>query len=267
MNTSDKPSFSVIICSVNALRFAHVSACFEDLLADFPHEIIGVHDAKSLAEGYNRALRRARGDIAIFSHDDILILDPDFGLKISSRLQDFDILGFAGTRRVIAEKWWNAGLALSYGAVANPYGSDFQLSVWSVEPWPVADNIQGIDGLCIMARREVAEETGFDETTFDGFHLYDLDFSFSAWKAGRKLGVCSDIPIIHASTGDYGKEHSHYGRLFIEKHRDALPANAQKFENPDGLATLVADYRAIRQIWQEDFFRRAMTSMKRKEAL
>ncbi|MCL1860015.1 MAG: glycosyltransferase family protein [Proteobacteria bacterium] len=268
MNTSLPPSFSVIICSIDALKFTQASACYERLLADFPHEIIGIHDARSLAEGYNRALRRARGDIVIFSHDDILILDSDFGQKISRRLQDFDILGFAGTHRVIAEKWWHAGLPWVSGAIAHPFfykQTLLHLMIWTPEPWPLVDGIQGIDGLCIMTRREVAEEIGFDEITFDGFHLYDLDFSFSAWRAGKKIGVCCDIPVIHASMGSYDKEHARYGRLFIEKHKGALPANAQKIDKITGIGALLPNHHALRAVWQEDFIRRSWIAFQRKE--
>ncbi|MDR0233472.1 MAG: glycosyltransferase family protein [Zoogloeaceae bacterium] len=260
MNLPENPSFSVVICSVDALKFAQVSMCYEQLLAGFPHEIIGVRDARSLAESYNRALRHTRGDIVIFSHDDILILDPDFGRKISQRLLDFDILGFAGTRRVIAENWWHAGNRWSFGAVAHSQAKvPFALNIWNTELWPVADDIQGIDGLCIVARREVAEEIGFDEATFNGFHLYDLDFSFSAWRAGKKLGVCCDIPVIHASLGSYNEKHINYGLRFVEKHKDALPENAAKVDKAVGAVVVAQDYHAIRALWRKDIFRRAMS--------
>ena len=208
-------------------------------------------------------MRRARGDIMVFSHDDILILDPDFGRKIGHRLQDFDILGFAGTRRVIAKNWWHAGLPWSSGAVAHIREGVLSLSAWNIEPWPVVDGIQGIDGLCIMARREVAEEIGFDETIFDGFHLYDLDFSFSAWRAGKKLGVCCDIPVIHASTGSYDEKHARYGRLFVEKHRDILPVNAPKIDRISGVAMTYPDHHALCAAWQKDVIRRSWIDFQR----
>jgi glycosyltransferase involved in cell wall biosynthesis len=268
MSPPGKSFFSVVVCSIDPLKFAQISACYEQLLADFPHEIIGIHNARSLAEAYNRALRNARGDIIIFSHDDILILDPDFGQKISHRMQRFDILGFAGTRRVIAENWWHAGEPWASGAIAHIHeGGKLGLSIWNPEPWPVVDDIQGIDGLCIMVRREVAEKIGFDETVFDGFHLYDLDFSFSAWRAGNKLGVCCDIPVIHVSQGNYDKKHAHYGRLFIEKHKDVLPVNPAKIDKLVGLLALFPDHHALHAAWQEDVLRRSWITCQRRKNL
>jgi len=268
MNLPDAPFFSVVICSISPPKFAQVCECYESLLADFPHEIIGIHDAQSMAEGYNRGLQRSRGDIVIFSHDDILILDPDFARKISNRLRDFDILGFSGASRVVADNWWNADYPWLFGAIANPHHGtrSIRFSLWCPEPWPVVDNIQCIDGLCMIARRTVAEEIGFDEATFDGFHLYDLDFSFSAFQAGKKLGVMCDIPIIHASEGNYDKIHALYGRLFIEKHKDAIPIDAPKTDlhSPAGVGIVFADHHDLCEMWQEDHLRRVWVAFQQR---
>ena len=260
------PFFSVVVCSINPWRFAQTCTMYERLLTDFPHEIIGIHDAKSLAEGYNRGLMRTRGDFLIFSHDDILILDPDFAHKIGERLRNFDILGFVGTRRLISEFWWDAGLSWLFGAMGHTLDDKaISLCIWNTEGWPVVDDIQAIDGLCIMARREIVEEIGFDEIVFDGFHLYDLDFSFSAWRAGKKLGVCCDIPVIHASVGTFDANHSRYGRLFIEKHK--LPGSCHKPGTPPGGGILLFTHQALCEAWREDIFRRALISCQRRQEM
>ena len=107
MNAS--PRFSVIVCSIEALKFARICECYTHLLSGYPHEIIGIHDAASLAEAYNRGIAQASGDILIFSHDDLLILDPLFADKIVDRLHTFDLLGFAGTSKLITATWFGAG--------------------------------------------------------------------------------------------------------------------------------------------------------------
>jgi len=256
--------FSVVICSIEPMKFAQTSACYEHLLAGVPHEIVGIHDATSLAEGYNRGLRLTQGDIVIFSHDDILILDDGFAGKIARRLETFDILGFAGTRKLVNAIWWCAGMPWICGAVAHACPQSLTLGMWNAEPWPVVDGIQAIDGLCVMTRREVAEEIGFDEITFDGFHLYDLDFSFSAWRMGKKIGVCCDIPVIHASMGRYDEQHKEYSRRFLEKHRDALhhpPAPDGKIE---GWSTPFADHRALIAEWRQEVFQRTALKAQRQ---
>jgi hypothetical protein len=248
--------FSVIICSIDALKFAQASECYRALLAAWPHEIIAIRDAHSLAEGYNRGLGRSSGEIVIFSHDDILILDPAFGQKIRARLRDFDLLGFVGAKRLIDGRWFGAGSGWIHGVMAHAGRDGLNLSVYDVSAWPVVAGIRAIDGLCMMARRETALEIGFDETTFDGFHLYDLDFSYSAWRAGKKLGVCCDIPVIHASNGSYGRgDHERYAARFVAKHAAALEQGDPSL-TPVGRGVPFSDRRALLAVWQPDILQR-----------
>src|SRR4029453_17158555 len=64
------PKISILVCSIDPARFGNVSASYQTHFAGHQLEIVGVHDARSLAEGYNRAATRSTGDILIFSHDD-----------------------------------------------------------------------------------------------------------------------------------------------------------------------------------------------------
>jgi hypothetical protein len=73
-------------------------------------------------------------------------------------------------------------------------------------------------------RREVAERVGFDAAVFDGFHLYDLDFSFLAFLAGYRIAVCRDLVLVHESIGRYDAAWERYAGRFADKFRDRLPA-------------------------------------------
>ncbi len=260
--------FSVIICSIDAWKFAQSSQCYERLLAGFSHEIIGIHDASSLTEGYSRGMGRAQGDILIFSHDDLLILDPDFAGKIGERLQVYDILGFAGTTCLTGSAWFSAGQPWLRGAVAHakPGESRLNLSVYGAAEWPVSGNIQAIDGLCMVATRAAALATGFDTTTFNGFHLYDLDFSFSAFLAGRKIGVCCDIPLIHASGGNFAsREYAEYAARFQDKYEKQLAPAAPggAGQKPWGRGISLSDCHALLEVWQPDMLLRATRALQR----
>jgi len=59
--------------------------------------------------------------------------------------------------------------------------------------------LQALDGLLLATRRETALRLGFDEATFDGWHLYDLDFSLRAAQAGLDCATCNDILVVHGS--------------------------------------------------------------------
>ena len=65
-------------------QFAAMAASYDRALSDWPHEILRIADASSIAEGYTRAVAAATGEIVIFSHDDVEILATDFGHRFRS---------------------------------------------------------------------------------------------------------------------------------------------------------------------------------------
>ena len=221
------PPISVLICSIDAAKYTRVTANYAHLLSGHPHEIIGIHDARSLAEGYNRAVRASTGEVLIFSHDDVEIVSNDLATAIGRATVTLDVIGVVGTSRVMSGYWPAAGHPFLHGWLAQPApgGERFYVSVFGVDG-PLTRGIQGLDGMFFVAKRAVAEAVPFDEATFDGFHGYDLDFSFAAHLAGFSVGTSAEIAVIHASGGTFGEEWQRYANRFAEKHRDRLPADA-----------------------------------------
>jgi hypothetical protein len=214
---------SVIICSITPEKFARVSANYRSLLQEVPHEIIGIHDARSMCEGYNRGLRQATGDLLVFSHDDIEILAPDFADRLRNRLRQYALVGVAGTTQLAGRGWVYARWPHIHGQVGMPPDSGGGIAVTAFHMRGEATaGAQALDGLLLACRREVALDLQFDEATFDGWHLYDFDFSFRAWRAGMATAVCHDFLVVHASKGSFGADWLRYAQRFIAKHRDAL---------------------------------------------
>lgn len=218
---------SIIICSITPEKFSAITKNYTDLMGGEPFEIIGIHDAKSLCEGYNRGIRQSVGDILIFSHDDIEILSPDFVIKLKNYLERFDIVGLAGTDKVVGGGWVNAGVPHLYGQVAHPHGAAYLTELFDYgktakQGKTIADGIKMLDGLFFAVRRSVVQKVLFDDRTFDGFHGYDVDFTFSAFLAGFRLAVCNDIAVIHSSGGSFDESYQKYKQRFANKHQATL---------------------------------------------
>ena len=81
---------------------------------------------------------------------------------------------------------------------------------------PVCTNICLLDGVFIAVRRDLFEAVQFDADRYDGFHLYDLDFTWRASRAGARLAVPADLTLFHASTGRYDPAWRRYARRFVE---------------------------------------------------
>jgi glycosyltransferase involved in cell wall biosynthesis len=271
MNTPTAPSWSVIICSIDAGKYAHIVQSYERLLASRAFEIIGIHDARSLAEAYNRGIARARGDILVFSHDDILILDDGFAGKLEQHLASgFELIGFAGAKAVSDGYWWSAGPAQQYGAVghAPPGISKLSLHVYGIEDVAISP-AQVIDGLCMVASRRAVEALRFDAETFDHFHLYDLDYSFSLHQRGLQVGVVHDIPLLHMSVGSFGAHWQEQRQRFVRKHAAALGRAADApLPEPLKLQARVAlfdDAQSLRHFWTHANLLRAGLAMRRMQ--
>jgi hypothetical protein len=219
-----RPSLSVIICSIDDRRFATVAANYAQRLGDWPYELIRIDDARSLAEGYNRGIARSSGELLIFSHDDIEILTPDFRDRLLGHMQSFDLIGVAGTSRLGNGRWLSAGQPDIHGQVVHRTieGKGYTLYVFGPGSEAARGGIQALDGLFIAARRSLAESLRFDGQSFDGFHLYDIEFSYRAHLEGARVGVCRDILLYHHSLGEVTDEWQHYMRIFQDKFGDRL---------------------------------------------
>jgi GT2 family glycosyltransferase len=219
---------SFIICSIDNARFQAVSANIAGIMGAHPFEIIRIADATSLAEGYNRGLAASRGDHLVFCHDDIEILAWDFPARLLKHFESYDVLGVAGSTRLIGGGWIMAGPPFIFGQVAhvNRKDNSFDICLYGVTGRANGNN-QAVDGLIIAAKRAVVVKLMFDAATFDHFHLYDLDFSFRAHLAGFKVAVVNDLLIIHASGGSFDQRWQIYKDRFEAKHRPHLQTTRQ----------------------------------------
>jgi tetratricopeptide (TPR) repeat protein/GT2 family glycosyltransferase len=232
----DHPLISIIICSIDPRKFEAITAHYAHLLAGERHEIIGIHDAKSLCEGYNRGARRAAGNIIVFSHDDIEILTPDFALRLKRHLASHHVVGACGASRLVSGYWMGVSWPYMHGLVAHHYPEDlddqekagkFRVMVLDTLGDDATGLMQVLDGMFIAARREVVERCPFDEERFDGFHMYDLDFTFSAYLAGYDVAVFRDITMVHytyASSPGYVEAFDRYRARFEQKHHHEFSA-------------------------------------------
>jgi GT2 family glycosyltransferase len=224
MSDTAAASVSVVICSIDPAKFSRVCENYRALFGGGEFEIIGIHDARSLADGYNRGIARSRGEHIILSHDDIEILTPDFADRIGRHLAQFDLIGIAGTTKLVTGKWELAGDPYVFVLISypSPETGGYKTVLGGGGPL-VTPGIQALDGVFMAMRRDVATAIPFDEATFDHFHLYDLDFSFRAYRAGFALAVCRDIVLVHQSMGTFDASWDGYRRRFEAKHGTHFP--------------------------------------------
>jgi hypothetical protein len=213
------PRFSLVVCSIDHARLDECVTRYRAAFADEAFDLIVIDDARSLAEGYNRGIARAQGANIVFTHDDAFPISSAFADRLAAHLGQVDVVGIAGATAALSGFWGYAGQPHTHGHVvaSAPKGSHVDLLVWGAACCRV-DGIRLLDGCMIAARRDVAAAIGFDAERFDGFHLYDADFSFRASAAGRAVAVASDITVFHGSPGLFDAEWHRYNERFVAAH-------------------------------------------------
>jgi tetratricopeptide (TPR) repeat protein len=215
--TSARRPLSVVACSNDDAQFAAMAASYDRVLSDWPHDIVRIADATSLAEGYTRGVAAATSEIVIFTHDDVEILATDFGHRLLRRLAECDVLGVAGATRATGPAWPFAGWPFLHGSVIYPDGAGYRVTAYS-RTVPIAHNIRVIDGVWLAMHREVALRIGWDAETCDGFHGYDVDFTLRAAQAGLRLAVASDLGVVHRSYGSFDDRWESTARKLVVRH-------------------------------------------------
>ena len=251
-------SISAIFCSVDDRKCEATRSMYERLLSGVKHEIIAVRDARSLAEAYNRAIHASAGTIVVLSHDDIDILAPDFARIVHERLKFADAIGVVGGTAMTGPLWGSCGHPHLRGWITHRDPNGTRHTVGALSPFPGSEGLATLDGVFIAARREVFNQVPFDEATFDGFHLYDIDWSYRAAKANFRLRTAGDLLIVHQSRGKFAADWYGYAERFCRKYDVELRQNVSlmfvegELESPGEVRGFFAQLASVTELAHRD---------------
>jgi glycosyltransferase involved in cell wall biosynthesis len=183
-----------------------------------------------ICAAYNTGVSRASGDILVFVHEDVFFLEPGWGTVLEQKFAAdpaLGLVGVAGTQFLYrtSASWAKAGRPFIRGRIVNEYheSDEFFMTVFS---WDKQDApVVAVDGLFFAIRRPLFNRIRFDEETFDKYHFYDLDICMQIRAARCSLIVTWDIFVKHLSRGNADDVWREYGRRFLLKHGDSLPAS------------------------------------------
>jgi len=156
------PSFTVVVCSIDAAKQTRAVALYRRLFADFPHEIVAVTNPRSLAEAYNQAAQASRADIVLMSHDDVDVIAPDFASRIARLLATrVDALGVIGATRLDGPAVGWSGHPNLRGWIVHRDGDETGWRLDVLDHRPFADGVEILDGVVMAARRDVLRAVPF----------------------------------------------------------------------------------------------------------
>ena len=189
--------YSFIVNTISPKKIANLQKNLKKVMHSTPWELICIHDAKSMCEGYNRGMAMARGTFFIFCHEDMEFIAEDITTSLELAFENSDVFGVMGTRLCLGLNFTLAGIPHVVGLwVEEKATNDFVIMASGVEG-VMLHGIQSLDGVLIGAHSSVAKTLGWDQDTFDGWHGYDGDFSYRAYRAGYNVAITCVLPIIH----------------------------------------------------------------------
>lgn len=171
---------------------------------------IHFQNKKGLPELYNQYINeKYKDEYVVFVHDDVQIADMEFYKKIVNGLNQYDIIGLAGTTKIVNKDFpawhimagWqdpNVGRKHCVGEVAHKFSDG---NVTTSLYGPAWGRALLLDGLFLGVKIESLLKSG---CTFDEdfkFHHYDLSFCLRANEAKLKMGVIQ-LFCVHAGLGD-----------------------------------------------------------------
>ena len=194
---------SIIVCSRKDVLSEELRQNISDTIGT-DYELVVIDNSKndhSIFSAYNEGVRRAKGDILCFMHEDVLFRSTDWGSRINQYFNEDEkigVIGFAGTHFLpAAPMYWYSSPFVSQKNLNNDQGV---VKEHAHEDWFAGRSIievVAVDGFCFFVRKSLFENIRFDETTYSGFHLYDMDISMQVIEAKYKVCVCRDVLAEH----------------------------------------------------------------------
>jgi len=215
-------SFSPLGLSLQRLRSMKTFRPMEEMDLNVIYRCVAeFHNERGLPEVYNASIEARlaaqaslvdlgiREEILVFVHDDVWLDDALIGEHLLMGLEQFDVVGVAGSvHRVPGQPAWaelNQGLSGEVhsisGMICHGHSPCGEISYFG--PW--RQSCELLDGVFMAVRLSTISRTGLRFDPRFRFHYYDLDFCRTARSLGLRLGTWP-IAITHQSGGSFGDE-------------------------------------------------------------
>ena len=198
------------------------------------YEVIVIDNSKneySIFSAYNEGVRRAKGDVLCFMHEDILFHTEGWGGKISKILEDTTIgqIGVAGSHFMPkAPMYWIHSPYISQYNIQTENETQLFNNSWNYSQGNLSDVVT-VDGVCFFMRSDMFEVLRFDDVLYADFHAYDMDISMQVQNMGKRVCVTNEVLIEHFWSESSLQNQSYMARLdknlkiFFDKWQHLLP--------------------------------------------
>ena len=199
------------------------------------YELIVVDNSSSnysIFSAYNEGVRRSKGDILCFMHDDVLFHTSNWGLNVQKHFENPEVglIGVAGGHYLPAMPcfWFQNSTDRYINILQHENGNKKPYLDHLKEGEQEKNEVVAVDGVWFCIRKSLFESISFDEQ-YNGFHMYDLDICMQVRQLGLKLFVVYDVLIEHMSLGNVGRSWMDAALTFWKKWKQELPQYTEGF--------------------------------------
>ena len=222
---------SVIICSINKVLAQQVQKNIAATIGVVWEFIVieNMVSPKSLTEVYNVGASKAKYDVLLFVHEDVLFQTKNWGQKLLDYFEkdnSLGLIGIAGSKykSSVPSGWFSGIEALDCCNILHVDSNNQKLPMYfNPLPGSLAQDVVVLDGVLLCCKKNVWQQVKFDEILLKGFHLYDIDFSFRVAQKFKVI-VSFEIDLIHLTEGgNFGDEWVNNTLLWHTKKQSSLP--------------------------------------------
>jgi len=221
-----------ITCVTNERQYTESLLYINELQTPdgFEVEHIAIRDAKSMAEGYNRAMKQSDAKYKVYLHQDVFIINKQFIfdlLAIFNQNTKIGILGVCGTKKLPKNGiWWEADDL--FGSVFDSHTNTMSLLKFQDINGDF-ELVEALDGLILMTQYDIP----WRDDLFDGFHFYDSSQCLEFSRAGYLVAIPKQTSpwIVHdcGLKENWHKKYEHYKKRFLAEYDFNQSPSTKKF--------------------------------------
>lgn len=242
------------------------------------HELLLINNKhstfKSASAANNFASRKATGDYLMFIHQDVFLHSRNWLKQAEDTMSSLSKIGMAGVAGMIKPKFLTQldvctryYMLMKLGALRLwflKYGRGNVLHGTNKCSWGGSSisevvDVQTVDELLLIVPTEVFEQTKFDETACNDWHLYGVDFSLSVQAKGYRSYVLP-FSTFHRSEGKVNSSYFATMARIMNKHKtdNIINTTSGLFPTNRALANLLWSQSKVHifEIFKDEVFTR-----------
>lgn len=213
----------------------------------FEIEVLIIEDAKGMAEGYNRAMKKSDAKFKVYMHHDVFVINTNLlneSLGVLLANSKIGILGVIGCKRVPKNGiWWESNSCIGKTMEDN-LECLRELNLGEVER--DFEEVQALDGQFLITQYDII----WREDICQGWHFYDTSQCLEFAKAGYVAAVVKQNSpwLIHECGTDINTGYEIERERFIREYKLLIENRNYSIEEQIGSLINVGEYSEAKEL-------------------